>query len=80
MLSMLWTVEAQVVAAYLVQAGLIPPSGGHQRYRVIPHTAEHASIAQLRPRIAAALRARRQNRWEEAFWKQYHVIQAAQAS
>lgn len=80
MLSMLWADEALAIAADLVQAGLVPPSGGHQRYRVIPHTAEHASIAQLRPRIAAALRARRLNRWEEAFWKQYDVVQAARAA
>lgn len=71
MLSMLWADEALAVAADLVQAGLIPPTGGHQRYRVIPHTAEHASIGQLRPRIAAALRGRQMNRWEEAFWSRF---------
>ena len=71
MLSMLWADEALRLSADLVQAGVIPPSGGGQRYRVIPHAAEHASIGQLRPRIAAALRARRLNRWEEAFWTRY---------
>lgn len=71
MLSMLWADEALRLSADLVQAGAIPPSGGGQRYRVIPHAAEHASIGQLRPRIAAALRARRLNRWEEAFWARY---------
>lgn len=71
MLSMLWADEALSIAADLVKAGHIPAAGGGQRYRVIPHTAEHATIAQLRPRIAAALRARRLNRWEESFWARY---------
>lgn len=71
MLSMLWADEALSIAADLVKAGSIPAAGGGQRYRVIPHTAEHASIAQLRPRIAAALRARRLNRWEAAFWQKF---------
>lgn len=71
MLSMLWADEALFIAADLVKSGIIPPSGGGQRYRVIPHTAEHVSIAQLRPRVAAALRARRLNRWEAAFWQKF---------
>lgn len=80
MMSMLWADEALSVAADLVQSGVIPPTGGHQRYRVIPHTAEHASIAQLRPRIAAALRARRLNRWEAEFWDHYDSIHPAEAA
>lgn len=76
MLSMLWAHEALMLSADLVQAGVIPrATGGHQRCRVIPHTAEHAPIAQLRPRIAATLRARVLNRWEEAFWTRYDAIQ-----
>lgn len=77
MLSMLWADEALRISADMVQAGAIPPDrgGGGQRYRVIPHTAEHASIGQLRPRIAAALRARKLNRWEEAFWTRYDASQ-----
>lgn len=71
MLSMLWADEALNVAAKLVQAGVIPPAGGGQRYRVIPHAAEHASIAQLRPCVATVLRARQLNRWEKAFWTRF---------
>ncbi len=77
MLSMLWADEALFVAADLVKAGLIPPAGGHQRFRIIPHAAEHASIGLLRPRIAAALRARRPNKWEAAFWAKYDALHAA---
>ncbi|AWJ93300.1 hypothetical protein Sp245p_26115 (plasmid) [Azospirillum baldaniorum] len=74
MLSMLWADEALRLSADLVQAGIIPASSGDQRYRVIPHAAEHASIGQLRPRIAAALRSRRLNRWEEAFWTNFDAL------
>lgn len=77
MLSMLWADEALTIAAELVASGAVPPTGGGQRYRVVPHLAEHASIAQLRPRIAAALRSRKLNRWEEAFWAKFDAMQDA---
>lgn len=73
MLSLLWAKEALSIAADLVSAGKIPPAAGSggARCRVIPHLAEHASITLLRPRIAASLRERQLNRWEEAFWKRF---------
>lgn len=71
MLSMLWSTEALTLAGELVTAGVIPHTGGPQRYRVIPHVAEHAAIAQIRPRIAAALRGRSLNRWEEGIWSRF---------
>lgn len=71
MLSMLWAGEASSIAAKLVQAGHIRPFAGDQRYRVIPHLAEHTSIALLRPLIAETLRARQLNKWEERFWADF---------
>lgn len=71
MLSMLWASEVVDIAARLVWANKIPAAGGSQRCRLIPHLAEHAPIALLRPAIAQALRDRPLNRWEEAFWHEF---------
>ena len=71
MLSMLWQIETERAAHDLFKHGLIPVGPVGTRCRAIPHMAEHASIAALRPRIAAALRSRPLNRWEEAFWKRF---------
>lgn len=75
MLAMLWADEVGSVGGDLVRAGCVPATPLGVRYRLIPYLAEHASIGQLRPRIAAALRARKLNRWEEAFWTRYDAIQ-----
>lgn len=40
---------------------------------------ENATIAQLRPRIAQALRARGLNRWEESFWQRFDAEQVVAA-
>lgn len=80
MLSMLWAEEVYGIAAELVRAGLVPAAGGGQRYWLIPHLAEHAAIAHLRPRIAAALRARPLNRWEESFWPRFAARHAEGAA
>ncbi|WP_376956438.1 hypothetical protein ABNQ39_00300 (plasmid) [Azospirillum sp. A26] len=79
MLAMLWAEEVGVVGADLVRSGCVPPTPLDTRYRLIPYLAEHASIGQLLPRIAAALRARRLNRWEEAFWARYDAQSLAAA-
>jgi len=76
MLSMLWADEVGRVGAELVQAGFVPPTPLSARYRLIPFLAEHASIGQLRARIATALRARRLNGWEASFWARFDAAEA----
>lgn len=71
MLSMLNADEVRDIAAGLVLANKIPAAGGGQRFRLVPHLAEHASIATLRPLIAKALRERPLGKWDAAFWGQY---------
>lgn len=80
MLDMLWASEALEVAAKLVGAGRVPPTVEGQRYRVIPHLAEHASIGLLRPLIAQALRSRQLNKWEEGFWSVFDAGEAGAAA
>lgn len=71
MLSLLWRDETYDVAARLVTDKVIPPTGCNTRCGLIPHLAEHAPIAKLRPLIAEMLRTRQLNRWEEAFWAEF---------
>lgn len=72
MLSMLWASEVSLIAARLVTAGHVPAgASGGTRCRLIPHLAEHAPIAKLRPLIAEMLRTRQLNRWEESFWAKF---------
>lgn len=81
MLSLLWAEEAEQALGRLQLDGVAP--GGKRlnaRCRIIDHLAEHVSIAQLRPRIAAALRARRLNRWEVAFWARFDATQQEMAA
>ena len=79
MLSMLWAHEAEALAADLVASGAVPPTQLASRCRLIPYLGEHASIAQLRSRSAAALRARRLNRWEEAFRAKFDALRVETA-
>lgn len=66
MLCLLW--QAEVAA---IGEALFPRRIPAARCSAIPKLSELASLSQLRPLVAAALRRRQLNRWEEAFWRRY---------
>lgn len=71
MLSMLWASEVNTVAHTLVTRGVLDPVKAKQRCKLIPHMAENARLADLRPLVIQALRTRPLNRWEQSFWTRY---------
>jgi hypothetical protein len=66
MLCLLWQAEVSQIGEELFP-GKIPSA----RCRAIPRLSEMASLSQLRPLVADALRMRGLNRWEEAFWRDF---------
>lgn len=76
MLSLLWAQEIVQIGSELVVSRSIPHFRP-VRYVGIPHLAEHASIATLRPLIAKSLRKRPLNRWEESFWSKFDLREVA---
>lgn len=74
MLSMLWASEVTMVAQALMTRGDLVPVKAKQRYKLIPHMAENARLADLRPLVIQALRDRPLNRWEQGFWARYDVV------
>lgn len=75
MLCLLW--QAEVAA---IGEALFPQRVPAARCRAIPKLSEMASLSQLRPLVAAALRRRQLNRWEEDFWRRYDTDAAGEAA
>ena len=66
MLCLLWQEEVAAIGKTL-----FPQRFPAARCKAIPKLSELASLSQLRPLVAAALRRRQQNRWDEDFWRRY---------
>ena len=70
-LALLWANEVTDVHDRLARDGAIERIGNRTRCKLIPHIAEHASISNIRPLVAQALRNRQPNKWELEFWRRF---------